>query len=234
MPWRLGPRRQHCVFFFNDTATTEIYTLSLHDALPIYRGPRGDRKSAGRRAQGWRCPAHDGGRRCESIWRRLSEEGTAARGEQRDLSPFYRLPASRTVRPMRRRAGRQLLLPAVVSLLLVALGLSGLLLLRTHPRFAVNRVVLEGVPEARRSEAEELTDGWIGRPLLFLDLDQPVAELSKRSWVASATARRIVPDTITVRVVARPPVALVARVDKDGELWTIDRGGSFISPYTGH
>src|SRR5471030_3356592 len=24
-------------FFFNDTATTEIYTLSLHDALPIYR-----------------------------------------------------------------------------------------------------------------------------------------------------------------------------------------------------
>src|SRR3970282_918309 len=25
-------------FFFNDTATTEIYTLSLHDALPIYAG----------------------------------------------------------------------------------------------------------------------------------------------------------------------------------------------------
>src|SRR5256885_8871258 len=31
-------------FFFNDTATTEIYTLSLHDALPISRGDvtRGD------------------------------------------------------------------------------------------------------------------------------------------------------------------------------------------------
>src|SRR3712207_8621056 len=26
-----------CYFFFNDTATTEIYTLSLHDALPIYQ-----------------------------------------------------------------------------------------------------------------------------------------------------------------------------------------------------
>src|SRR4028119_9958 len=25
-----------CLFFFNDTATTEIYTLSLHDALPIF------------------------------------------------------------------------------------------------------------------------------------------------------------------------------------------------------
>src|SRR6266487_3086782 len=27
--------RRAVVFFFNDTATTEIYTLSLHDALPI-------------------------------------------------------------------------------------------------------------------------------------------------------------------------------------------------------
>src|SRR3712207_8938909 len=26
-----------CLFFFNDTATPEIYTLSLHDALPISR-----------------------------------------------------------------------------------------------------------------------------------------------------------------------------------------------------
>src|SRR5256885_11252121 len=32
------PRLRHLsFFFFNDTATTEIYTLSLHDALPIYR-----------------------------------------------------------------------------------------------------------------------------------------------------------------------------------------------------
>src|SRR3712207_9443335 len=30
-----APSREHTCFFFNDTATTEIYTLSLHDALPI-------------------------------------------------------------------------------------------------------------------------------------------------------------------------------------------------------
>src|SRR5215203_6283498 len=30
-----------CFFFFNDTATTEIYTLSLHDALPIGGGTNG-------------------------------------------------------------------------------------------------------------------------------------------------------------------------------------------------
>src|ERR1041385_9526326 len=34
-------------FFFNDTATTEIYTLSLHDALPI--SCRAARRPAGRR-----------------------------------------------------------------------------------------------------------------------------------------------------------------------------------------
>src|SRR2546425_4516090 len=36
-------------FFFNDTATTEIYTLSLHDALPIWRFD-GNRSCPRRRA----------------------------------------------------------------------------------------------------------------------------------------------------------------------------------------
>src|SRR2546426_11367033 len=33
-------------FFFNDTATTEIYTLSLHDALPILRAVPGLERAA--------------------------------------------------------------------------------------------------------------------------------------------------------------------------------------------
>src|SRR5574340_1784557 len=42
------------VFFFNDTATTEIYTLSLHDALPICARPahrRGRRLHVGAAAR---------------------------------------------------------------------------------------------------------------------------------------------------------------------------------------
>src|SRR2546426_9349937 len=35
------------LFFFNDTATTEIYTLSLHDALPIYLSQNVLRSRAG-------------------------------------------------------------------------------------------------------------------------------------------------------------------------------------------
>src|SRR5258708_33481122 len=36
---RSCPIRDTLSFFFNDTATTEIYTLSLHDALPIFMPP---------------------------------------------------------------------------------------------------------------------------------------------------------------------------------------------------
>src|SRR3712207_8453001 len=40
------------VFFFNDTAAAEIYTLSLHDALPISeRHPHRDLSRSGRRAR---------------------------------------------------------------------------------------------------------------------------------------------------------------------------------------
>src|SRR2546422_9988562 len=51
-------------FFFNDTATTEIYTLSLHDALPIFAGrwPPGSRARRGMR---WVCTWHGG----RSAWR---------------------------------------------------------------------------------------------------------------------------------------------------------------------
>src|SRR5258706_13869164 len=45
------------LFFFNDTATTEIYTLSLHDALPIAtldRYIRGENVSPAQLAQVWK------------------------------------------------------------------------------------------------------------------------------------------------------------------------------------
>src|SRR3712207_1044482 len=51
-------------FFFNDTATTEIYTLSLHDALPICpRRPRSAAPRAGRRPRAERRRARSGPRR---------------------------------------------------------------------------------------------------------------------------------------------------------------------------
>src|SRR5256885_4503581 len=53
------------LFFFNDTATTEIYTLSLHDALPISRARRA--AAPGRRA-GRAQPEPRRLRRCRHRW----------------------------------------------------------------------------------------------------------------------------------------------------------------------
>src|SRR2546429_6805682 len=66
------------VFFFNDTATTEIYTLSLHDALPIsppsMRSPIRCWSRTPRRSRIWsrKCCA-----RCCSIGSTRSEEHTS-------------------------------------------------------------------------------------------------------------------------------------------------------------
>src|SRR2546430_12753921 len=74
-------------FFFNDTATTEIYTLSLHDALPIWRW------RCGSSCRGWspcsrRSPASTSRRssRCSSpSRRRRSEEHTSELQSQSNL-----------------------------------------------------------------------------------------------------------------------------------------------------
>src|SRR3712207_7326742 len=60
-------------FFFNDTATTEIYTLSLHDALPISEAdrPSDDRERGDRPA---RRDLHRPGRRTPR-WHRLDQRG---------------------------------------------------------------------------------------------------------------------------------------------------------------
>src|SRR2546430_8428824 len=66
--------RHFCwVFFFNDTATTEIYTLSLHDALPI--------SARRRRARGAERHTRDGDR----VRPRRSEEHTSELQSQSNL-----------------------------------------------------------------------------------------------------------------------------------------------------
>src|SRR5438874_8059499 len=71
----------HSSFFFNHTATTEIYTLSLHDALPIYRAghavdPRRG-ADAGARRRAVATPVSFGGERISDRRRRRAAEGRA-------------------------------------------------------------------------------------------------------------------------------------------------------------
>src|SRR2546421_8884124 len=88
-------RRTPIIFFFNDTATTEIYTLSLHDALPISRDLAGDARAAGRRS-GQRA----GARGCRRGHRR-SEEHTSELQSRSDL--VCRLLLEKKKRPQHAR-----------------------------------------------------------------------------------------------------------------------------------
>src|SRR2546430_13665701 len=77
-------KRRFDYFFFNDTATTEIYTLSLHDALPISARSRTSRRAA----RGWSWTTRTGRTRATSssppAWR--SEEHTSELQSQSKLA----------------------------------------------------------------------------------------------------------------------------------------------------
>src|SRR5258705_10161730 len=99
-----------CIFFFfNDTATTEIYTLSLHDALPISIGDLRDRRAEllGNQRAGQMTERADAGMRSEEhtselqslrhlVCRLLLEKKkthkqivASNRSSQKDASPAY-------------------------------------------------------------------------------------------------------------------------------------------------
>src|SRR5258708_39301475 len=63
------------LFFFNDTATTEIYTLSLHDALPICRVTMSLPASRSASDAAWR--ALPKGSLVDTSWKSRSEEHTS-------------------------------------------------------------------------------------------------------------------------------------------------------------
>src|SRR3712207_9060780 len=77
---------EYFIFFFNDTATTEIYTLSLHDALPISAStPRRVRRSMAQAAVSswatdWRSRAASS--TANSTWSLPCLASTAARSEE--------------------------------------------------------------------------------------------------------------------------------------------------------
>src|SRR3712207_8297228 len=70
-------------FFFNETATTELYTLSLHDALPIYAAvhARGELHVVGGAEGGEAGGAHDGDQGREHVPGRVRIE-VAGRSEE--------------------------------------------------------------------------------------------------------------------------------------------------------
>src|SRR5258708_37683397 len=68
-------------FFFNDTATTEIYTLSLHDALPICLAERRHGPALPPAA-----PAHPWGQGCAGTERTIDRKSTRLNSSHQIIS----------------------------------------------------------------------------------------------------------------------------------------------------
>src|SRR2546430_5783278 len=88
-------------FFFNDTATTEIYTLSLHDALPISHHGHDEHERADRAK-----PTADHG--CEKLTRSVggrSEEHTSELQSQSNLVCRLLLEKKKRSRSVRQQSG---------------------------------------------------------------------------------------------------------------------------------
>src|SRR5574340_1787901 len=96
----------HVVFFFNDTATTEIYTLSLHDALPIWATNCASRS-----------PRHRSMPQPTRRWSTRSEEHTSELQSPKDLVCRFLLEKKKFMNSdLREEGSRVLLIRTVIGI----------------------------------------------------------------------------------------------------------------------
>jgi cell division protein FtsQ len=144
-----------------------------------------------------------------------------------DEPPFLR-PKSRTrVRRGRRGwSGRAVVALQVggVAALSVAALWTGYARVMASDRLRVGRVQVHGSRFLSEGEVRELLGPAVGENILSLDIDSLKGRLRSSPWVAEATVRRTLPDTLEVEIEERVPVALV---EANG-LYLMDGGGTLI------
>ncbi len=145
--------------------------------------------------------------------------------------PFLR-PRHRTriVRRARRGStGRALFALQIGAIALVSLlGLwAGYSRVMASERLKVGRVDVRGSHFLSEGEIRELMGPAVGENILALDLEALKTRLRASPWVADATLRRTLPDTIEVQIRERVPLALA---EADG-LYLMDAEGTLIEVY---
>lgn len=147
-----------------------------------------------------------------------------------DEAPFLR-PKTRTrVRRVGRGwTGRSILALELGGALLAALaGLwAGYSKVMASEKLKVARVDVRGEHFLSEGEVRELLGPAVGENILGLDIESLKGRLLSSPWVASATVKRALPDTVAVEVFERVPLAL-AEVDR---LYLMDAQGSLIDIY---
>jgi len=167
------------------------------------------------------------------VTERLRRSPTSRVGDlalnQVEEPPFFR-PRKRTrVRVRRGLVGRlavalQVLGASLVGLLSLWMGYSKVM---ASERLKVARVDVHGGHFLSEGEVRELLGPAVGENILSLNIESLKVRLRGSPWVAEATVRRTLPDTLRVEITERIPLAL-AEVDR---LYLMDGDGTLIEIY---
>jgi cell division protein FtsQ len=120
----------------------------------------------------------------------------------------------------RRRLRRLLVLGAIVVLL------AGLVALTRSPLLAVRHVRVEGASQTSVEAIAGASGIKVGTPMLDVSTGTARRQIAALPWVKTVSVRRSFPNTVTVQVTERDPVAVVA----DGDGWLeVDRSGRVLA-----
>ncbi len=145
---------------------------------------------------------------------------------------YLRRRANRRVRKARRaravaRAALVVAANLVVAAILGYAAMRGVRTLTESSRFDLRGVRIEGVSRGSQSAIRARIAPALTRNLLDLDLGRIAALAEGDAWVRQATARRLLPGTLVVRVVERRPAAVAVI---HGLAHLVDDGGVVIGP----
>lgn len=150
---------------------------------------------------------------------------------QEQEGPFLR-PKHRTriIKRTRRGASARTLLAlqvGTVAVLAIAALWAGYAKVMASDRLKVGRVDVRGSHFLSEGEIRQLMGPAVGENILGLDLEALKTSLRQSPWVADATVRRTLPDTLEVKIRERVPLALA---EADG-LYLMDAEGTLIEVY---
>ncbi len=144
-----------------------------------------------------------------------------------DRAAFLRPSRKSRVRPRRRGLlGRSIvvLYAAAALVLLACAGWAGYSKLLGSSHLRVAKVEVRGSHFLSDGEVRELLGPAVGENILALDIEDLKGRLRVSPWVADASVRRTLPDTLHVEVYERAPIAL-AEMDR---LYLMDPQGALI------
>jgi cell division protein FtsQ len=116
--------------------------------------------------------------------------------------------------------------PALVATLVIAALGGGIVLgvrfVTTSERFAIAEITIEGPTAARQDELRTRLPVAVGENIFTTDLADVTAALRRDPWVISASAHRVLPDTLVIEVRERSATAVVQLGD---EFYLVDNTG---------